>query len=1144
MFSMRRYRYLILTFFSFRIFAANYTPFTLQDKGGVTNSFTENKGQVSDVYARLRPDILYSGATKDMSFFLKKDGISYQLYRVDQWKAVPIKEKPIFKNRTPAPEKNVPDKMTIYRLDINWLNCNTSAGLRNEYPLEGYSNYYLASCPEGALKVRTYGKVTYENIYKGISLAWYHKNGRLKYDYLVEKGADYRQIQMAVTGAEKIIINEHGDLILETSLGNIVEQAPVVIQKEKELKARWLVKHNRISFEIENLNPAEPFVIDPGVRVWGTYYGGPMNEFGTDCTTDKNGNAYFAGCSEGHTPSIIATPGAFQTSPLGACGFLAKFNSNGQRQWATFYGGGSFPLLNARALSCSTDPNGNIYLSGFTNSTITVASSDGFQTNLGGKTDAFLAKFDPSGTRIWGTYNGGADYEMANACVTDASGNVYLGGSTTSTVNIASTNSHQTTFGGGYSDAFLVKFNPLGQRLWSSYYGGIDGEEGLGCTVEGSGNIYLTGFTSTNTSTIIATPGSHQSAFTGEQSAFLAKFNSTGQRQWGTYYGGDNGGLFGDYTSGDGCATDAAGNVYLVGSTNTQSGTNIATAASHQPNWGGGTGLLDGFVAKFDANGVRQWGTYYGGDMRDVVTSCATDDDGNVYVSGYTETNNGLLFATPGTQQNIFGGFGDVFVASFGADGIRHWSTYYGGPAADWGNSCTLDVSGNIYLCGYTNLDTGNSLASVGSHQSIFGGRMDVLFAKFDNCLVPSPTNPVQLNISSTSNSLCSGQSVTLSVLGAFNYTWIPGSITSTSLSFIASSNISYTVIGAAGQGCKSNTVINIPVTPTPTLNATPFFYLCSGSATLQASGAETFSWSPGSITGSLALVNPPVTTNYTIIGANGTCTSSAISTVSLGAAPPLVIEASGLSGCKGSCFTFSGTSNQFHTLIYSWGDNASSAPPLAQHCYTTPGNYQITAQAIYTSGCSVVSSNTLDIAIFPSPEAAISVMNTEPLIINQPVTFQNHSQGAQAFTWDFGDQSTTLISFSSQDVDHTYLNAGNVCAKLIAADTVYRCTNTTTKCIDILCPGEIDLPNVFTPNDDDANDVFKFTTRCMATLNCTIYNRWATFIYSWSGINGGWDGRTTSGLPCSDGVYFYVIQATDIIGKTYNFKGSVTLFH
>src|SRR5690606_20259205 len=123
-------------------------------------------------------------------------------------------------------------------------------------------------------------------------------------------------------------------------LGKIQEGAPIVYQNNKQLKAKWQIKNNTLSFEIENYNPNLELIIDPITRLWGTYYGGAGDDLGYSCATDASGNVYMAGWTTSNTGTIIATTGSHQSTFGGSSdAFLVKFNTDGIRQWATYYGG-------------------------------------------------------------------------------------------------------------------------------------------------------------------------------------------------------------------------------------------------------------------------------------------------------------------------------------------------------------------------------------------------------------------------------------------------------------------------------------------------------------------------------------------------------------------------------------------------------------------------------------------------------------------------------------------------------------------------------------------------------------------------------------------------------------------------------------
>lgn len=469
------------------------------------------------------------------------------------------------------------------------------------------------------------------------------------------------------------------------------------------------------------------------VRAWGTYYTGTGQvwpngeERGNSCITDAAGNVYMVGFTSSN--SDIATAGAHQTvyagGPIvfgtgGYDAFLVKFNSSGVRQWATYYGGSQDDM----GISCAVDASGNVYMIGSTSSTSGIATAGAHETTIN---DGFLVKFNSNGVRQWGTYFEG----NGNACTTDASGNIYIVGLTNSTSGIATAGAHQTVMSGS-GDAFLVKFNSSGVKQWGTYFGGASSgasgmEKGLSCATDALGNVYMTGHTPSTSG--IATAGAHQTIYGGSSTdAFLVKFNSSGVIQWGTYYGGEG------VDIGYSCATDASGNVYMAGDAQQQNlpASGISTIGAHQSAYGGG--YSDGFLVKFDSNGLRQWGTYYGGSLLDVSFSCATDASGNVYMSGETQSPNGI--ATSGAHQTTVDG---AFLVSFNSSGVRQSGTYYGGIK----NVCTTDASGNVYMTGYTQSNSG--IATTGAHQAVNGnsGYSDAFLVKF---------NGISLGINETIN--------------------------------------------------------------------------------------------------------------------------------------------------------------------------------------------------------------------------------------------------------------------------------------------------------------------------------------------------------------------------------------------------------
>jgi hypothetical protein len=665
--------------------------------------FEENKGQVKDQQWQPRPDVLYYGQSEGMSFFIRENGISYQLSQVETWK----EEEPMHRHNFEKESIKVPDLVTIYRVDVNWINAQAPQTLvKGMRP--GYNNYYNVS--EGvppAMYVKKYERIIFKSLWPGVDLEYFSRNGHLESDWVVHRAEDYKQIAFEIKGAALRI--EGDQLIMKTPLGEIAEGALLVLQNGKEVKSRWELKDNIVQLVLEEgYDPNQPLRIDPPVRIWGTYYGGTLNDFCSSISIDDIGNVYLAGSTPSYTG--IATSGSHQDTLIGGGdAYLAKFNNSGGRLWGTYYGG--FDQDDGR--SCSVDAFGDVYLAGTTNSPIGIATSMAHQSTFGGYFDAFLVKFNSNGVRQWGTYYGGSLEEHNPNCVADGHGNVYLSGSTNSFNNIATVGAHQST-NGGFFDAYVAKFNSSGVRQWSTYYGGVFGDDALSCAADIGGNVYLTG--RTQSSNAISTLGAHQDTPIGFENAFLVKFDSSGVRQWGTYYGGS----LEDF--GLSCTVDNNGNIYLAG--NTKSTNAIATADAHQDSHGGD---WDAFLVKFNGNGTRQWGTYYGGGLEEWGNSCAVDGTGNVYLAGSTKSTTAI--ATTGTHQDSLGGNRDAFLVKFNGNGTRQWGTYYGGGVEDWGGSCAVESTGNTFLAGSTKSTSG--IATPGAHQMINGGNFDGYFVKF-----------------------------------------------------------------------------------------------------------------------------------------------------------------------------------------------------------------------------------------------------------------------------------------------------------------------------------------------------------------------------------------------------------------------------
>ena len=328
---------------------------------------------------------------------------------------------------------------------------------------------------------------------------------------------------------------------------------------------------------------------------------------------------------------------------------------------------------------------------------------------------------DPIPVRLWGTYYGGNNGDYSLDLCNDSNNNVYFSGYTSSTTNIATTGTFPTPY--YYTNGYIAKFDSNGVRLWGIYYS----TKPSTIKVDTNQNVYFTGAASGETN--VSTPASHQPLRSGYyDNAYLVKLNSSGVREWGTYYGGTRS------DQGRDISFDSLNNVYLVGSA--QSLENIATATAFQPTHGPGYLDNDGFIAKFNPQGTRIWGTYYGGSDGDQITSSNISEDGFLYITGTSNSTNNI--ATPNSYQPSLIGYGAGLIAKFTLDGERIWGSYFNGER--FASITKSELKNNfLYLIGKT--DSKNNLISSGTFNETFQRSSFSLGSNFNNFIVKFDLN-------------------------------------------------------------------------------------------------------------------------------------------------------------------------------------------------------------------------------------------------------------------------------------------------------------------------------------------------------------------------------------------------------------------
>lgn len=379
--------------------------------------------------------------------------------------------------------------------------------------------------------------------------------------------------------------------------------------------------------------------------------------------------------------------------------------------YSSYFGGSSYD----EATGVAADSAGNTYLVGYTSSTLFPTFSPVQPSHGGGPYDAFIVKLDPTGqSRIYSSYLGGSGADIAYAVATDAFGNAYVAGLTSSS-NFPVAGAVQATLGGA-QDAFVTKLNPSGSALvYSTYLGGSLDDYARGIAVSGAGAAYLVGTTfSSNFPKVAAL----QSSLSGTYDAFVAQLAPGGTGLvYSTYLGGSG------TEYGNAIALDTSGSAYVVGSTTSN---NFPIANARQPAHAGGSN--DAFLSKLNLAGSGfVFSTYLGGSGTDEAFGVSATLGTAVVVGSTLSSNFPLALA----KQPVFGGNNhtDAFVTRFDASGAALlYSTYLGGTGSEVATGVASDGFGNAYIVGSTD-SADLPLESPITGQETYRGGVDAFIA-------------------------------------------------------------------------------------------------------------------------------------------------------------------------------------------------------------------------------------------------------------------------------------------------------------------------------------------------------------------------------------------------------------------------------
>ncbi|HWP84784.1 MAG TPA: SBBP repeat-containing protein [Terriglobia bacterium] len=593
------------------------------------------------------------------------------------------------------PEKD-PRPGSISWVRMRFAGANPAAQILGEQKLPGRSHYFVGNNPaKWRTDVPQYARVRYREVYPGIDLVFYGNGGALEYDFLVAPGADPRQISVQLAGAEGEL-DAHGNLLLRTAAGLLVQRAPAIYQEVAGTRKRVaggyvLGSQGRVSFRVEDYDRRHALVLDPVVE-YARFFGGSKEEEILSMAADKDGNVYLTG--ETSSPDLPLTSGALPHKPAAfqtqgnTLAFVAKLDPTGTKLIYCTYLGGS---KTAVGHNLKIDAAGNAYVGGRTEANDFPLKNPMQAAFGGGSDDGFLTKLNAAGNAlVYSTYIGGSEYDQGRALAVDAQGNAYLTGITES-ANFPTKNPIQAQFG-GQQDTFVAKFNAAGNALlYSTYLGGSGNDVGHAIAVDRTGSAYITGLTN---SPNFPTANAFQSSFKGGEGndVIVVKVNAAGSAwAYATFLGGSKN------EESRAIEVDAAGNATITGYTQSP---DFPTAKALQASFAGGS--HDIFLTQFRTDGrALNFSTFLGGSGGDFGRGLALDAAGNIYLTGYTESQNFPL--QDAFQQRYAGGTADAFVAKLNPTASELlFSSFLGGSAYERGRAIALGPRGGIHVSGRT----------------------------------------------------------------------------------------------------------------------------------------------------------------------------------------------------------------------------------------------------------------------------------------------------------------------------------------------------------------------------------------------------------------------------------------------------------
>ncbi len=573
--------------------------------------------------------------------------------------------------------------------------------------------------------VPSFRKLHRSDVYRGIDMVYYGNGGELEYDFEVAPGANASAIRMRFEGADRVALNDRGEIVLTLGDGEIVQRIPTVYQRRASGEIVSIAAHYRIDrrgdvrVELAEYDRSAKLIVDPSIT-YTAYLQGSGTDIALAIAHDSKGNIYLAGNT--YSFDFPISSDAYQgTNATNQDMWVMELNpamTDNPIVYSTFLGTVGIDLLKAMTV----DSNGVIYITGSTDSSAFPVTSGAYQSTIAGNTHAIVSVIDPSQAGsaglIYSTFLGGANSEEGDA-IAVANGKVYVTGFTTSD-DFPVVNPTQPTRVAGY-DAFVSEIDPAqngaASLVFSTYLGGSSQDLPHAIAVDNSGSIYVAGVT--YSPDFPSTTLAYQPFYRGDGDGFVTVLNpATQQMTFSTMLGGT---LTDDIKA---IVIEPGGHIAVAGYS--LSPDFPLTQGAYLTSWqGNGSAFLTILDPKGQSPQVQGlvYSTWFGGTGGEVALALKRDPTGRYVLGGYSYSND--LPVTANALQPSSAGFGpDGFIAvidptqpPFNPQKQLVYSSYVTGSGFQAIYGVDVDSAGTIYATGFST----SNLFPDGAHNSNVG---------------------------------------------------------------------------------------------------------------------------------------------------------------------------------------------------------------------------------------------------------------------------------------------------------------------------------------------------------------------------------------------------------------------------------------